>query len=897
MKSTKARIIAALLASAIGLSSFSMSAFAGEEALPAKNTDSSSAVGSDVVDQPYTWGNFRADENNNGAVDKRTPKSADDTVLYWAARKGSGFSSNFGSPIIVDGDIIATAGTNIYRLNRFTGEQIGEPGVLAGGSNFNIIPPVYSDGMIFVGLSNGRVQAFDAETLKSLWVYQDELKGQPNSPLVVHDGCLYTGFWNSETKDANFVCLDIKDEDPESTDEAKQNIWTHTQTGGFYLAGAYVCDSFVLVGTDDGKSGSANQTSTLLSLNPKTGDVIDKIENLNGDIRSGVCFDKATDRCYFTSRGGSFYSASVNADGTFKTDSTTASGYDIKELALGGTSTSTPVVHNGRAYIGVSGKSQMQKYGGHSITVIDLKTFTVAYKAGTMGFPQAGGLLSTAYEDSDGYAYVYFTENYAPGIVRVIKDKPGVTSVIDPATESANGKTYTDCAPVLFTPSGKQAQYAIASPICDEYGTLYFKNDSGYMMAVGSKPQEIKIETEPSKTVYTEDAPFNKSGLKVTAYFANGLSRDVTDEVKFSKNAEKLSLDDTEVTVYYNTIMYGDQTNPDESHSSNVQYEPLEAYIDVTVLTSSQAESVSKIEALIDSIGKVTLESEQAVSAAENAYNTLSDELREYVSNSNTLMLARTELDTIKNVYTLIASIGDVDYSKANAIDSALKAYDSLSEEQKAEITNSADLTSALQTLDALKAEINSVKNLINAIGNVTLESESAVTAARTAYDNLPEASKSGVDNIDVLVGAEAALSQLKNQTTEPTKPTKPSDNSGVAEPSKPSDNSGTTEPTKPTDNSGETEPSEPSNNSGETEPTKPSDNSSEAEPTEPTDNSNTTEPTEPSDNSGTGNTTSATVKTGDSLTATGIAAAAALLSAVTAVLLTTALKKKKEEQ
>ena len=38
----------------------------------------------------------------------------------------------------------------------------------------------------------------------------------------------------------------------------------------------------------------------------------------------------------------------------------------------------------------------------------------------------------------------------------------------------------------LFTPVAPQMQYALCSPIVDENGTLYFKNDSGYLMAYGS---------------------------------------------------------------------------------------------------------------------------------------------------------------------------------------------------------------------------------------------------------------------------------------------------------------------------------------------------------------------------------------------------------------------------
>ena len=71
----------------------------------------------------------------------------------------------------------------------------------------------------------------------------------------MYDGYLYTGFWQGETLDANFVCLSVTDEDPSSRLEQKIPTWTHTQTGGFYWAGAYVCDDFLLIGTDDGQSG------------------------------------------------------------------------------------------------------------------------------------------------------------------------------------------------------------------------------------------------------------------------------------------------------------------------------------------------------------------------------------------------------------------------------------------------------------------------------------------------------------------------------------------------------------------------------------------------------------------------------------------------------------------
>ena len=319
---------------------------------------------------------------------------------------------------------------------------------------------------------------------RQLWVYADPLGGQSNTPITYSDDCVYTGFWNGETKTANFVCLTIDDEDPTATTEAKQALWTYTQLGGFYWAGAYAHGDYVVVGTDDGQSGYTSATANLLVLNKTTGEVVDSKTGYVGDIRSNVAYDATTDRVYFTSKGGYFYSEQI--DWTNGRIDTTAS----KAINLNGMSTSTPVVYKGRAYVGVSGTAQFTVGTGHHIAVLDLDNWNIAYTANTKGYPQTSGLLTTAYEAETGYVYVYFMDNYTPGALRVIKDKAGQTELLDSVIEDqvdANGKikTVPGCAPIVFEPKGELAQYCICSPIADENGVIYFKNDTGNMMAVG----------------------------------------------------------------------------------------------------------------------------------------------------------------------------------------------------------------------------------------------------------------------------------------------------------------------------------------------------------------------------------------------------------------------------
>ena len=509
------------------------------------------------IELPTDWPLFRKNDENNGVVDVRTPITAEDTVLVWANKLGEGYSgSAVGSPIIVGGYLYTYSGTTIMKVDKETGLVL-KTGTMAGSSSFAINSATYAEGMIFIGLANGRVQAFNAETLESLWVYQDALGGQPNCPIAYADGYIYTGFWNSETKQANFACLSVTDEDATKTNEAKLPTWTYTHNG-FYWAGAYVNSDFVLVTTDDGESGYTTGYGSILSLNPKTGKLIDSLQATNvGDLRSSVCYDEETEAYYFTSKGGDLYQVKVNADGTFTEGSLRRLHLDngADSASAPPMSTSTPVIANGRAYIGVSGDGQFNAYSGHNITVVDLSTFSIAYSVPTMGYPQTSGLLTTAYQSGDGYNYVYFLDNYTPGKLRVIRDKPGMTEVdhdyTTMETYSKNGEEHTiETGYVLFTPDGAQAQYAICSPIVDEEGNIYFKNDSAQLMRLSSRITELEVTQQPDRTTYSKGDTFDATGLKVTAHYANGATKDVSDYLKYTTDI--LTTDDTEITISIN---------------------------------------------------------------------------------------------------------------------------------------------------------------------------------------------------------------------------------------------------------------------------------------------------------------------------------------------------------
>ena len=476
-----------------------------------------------------SWPSFRGNDDANGVVNHKTPTSSDTAVLSWANKLGDGYSdSALGCPILIEEGgvefLIVYSGRKLYKVESVTGTVVAT-GDMCDSSSFAITSATYGEdcGMLFMALSGGVVQAFDAATLKSLWIYRDALGGQPNCPLTYYKGYVYTGFWNQEKEDANFVCLSATDEDPGSDSEAKLARWTYTRQGGFYWAGAYVCNDYLLVGADDGMA-DFSATGALLCLDPSTGEELDRWDDLQGDVRSSVA--KGEDgRFYFTSKGGYLYSAAVTrtADGWKITDTRScalSNGSNSEETPA--MSTCTPVLYNGRAYIGVSGTAQFGAYSGHNITVVDLDSMEIAYRVPTKGYPQTSGLLTTAY----GTPCVYFFDNFTPGILRLLED--GQSGPVKTTTETYQNGASTctvEAAYALFTPANNQAQYAICSPISDSKGTLFFKNDSAYLMALTSTVKEIKVTRLPDKTDYTAGEAFDPTGMELTVYYTNGENR------------------------------------------------------------------------------------------------------------------------------------------------------------------------------------------------------------------------------------------------------------------------------------------------------------------------------------------------------------------------------------
>ncbi len=187
----------------------------------------------------------------------------------------------------------------------------------------------------------------------------------------------------------------------------------------------------------------------------------------------------------------------------------------------------------------------------------------------------------------------------------------------------------------------------------------------------------------------------------------------------------------------------------------------LESYKDFADYREAQQEELKQIIA----DGKISIEN---ASDAESALQILAEAKADMDKVKTEKQL--TDEEAVASVSGLIEAIGTVTLQSADAVKAARNAYDGLDDSLKSHVSNYIVLNQAEAKLAYLQtvSQAQSVSELINSIGTVTLESESVIAAARVAYDSLSDEAKALVEGLNVLESAEKALADLKNAVNDP---------------------------------------------------------------------------------------------------------------------------------
>ena len=230
------------------------------------------------------------------------------------------------------------------------------------------------------------------------------------------------------------------------------------------------------------------------------------------------------------------------------------------------------------------------------------------------------------------------------------------------------------------------------------------------------------------------------------------------------------AFDNQTVKVTWPAITAAELANVgDVNFEGEVEGTATKAMLTIHVLKAPDDPAVAAVKELIDAIGEVTLDSGDAIDAARAAYDKLPEAKKALVDNYEKLTAAEEAYTALvdaaaaKAVDDLIDAIGEVTLESGDAIKAARAAYDALTDTQKELVKNYEELTAAEEAYTNLvdAAAAKAVDDLIDAIGEVTADSGDAIKAARAAYDALTDTQKELVKNYEKLLAAEELYEEL----------------------------------------------------------------------------------------------------------------------------------------
>jgi len=373
------------------------------------------------------------------------------------------------------------------------------------------------------------------------------------------------------------------------------------------------------------------------------------------------------------------------------------------------------------------------KIGDGALKNSNIKTFTASdllKEVGNNAFENCLNLTSVTIADC-----TYLGSNAFNACIKLNELKIGITdeSVIEADAFANIGRNATVYVPTVAE--------KITTKLKSDYPTVnfvtYTRDEVEECTYFINKLSSVSFDSEndilKAENLYNDLSPEEKS--RITNY-------GVLQNAKAAYNAAVAINDIGEITLGSEEAIlkaediYASLTDEQKKVVSN--------YMDLTT-----ARAVYNTMSLIDAIGEVEIDSEPKIVKAEEAYLALSYEQRDLVSNYSVLTAARTNVDILlaKAVIDKIAEIGDdVTLESDVKITAAETAYNSLTDGQKNRVTNYAFLTDARAVYNVIKA--------IDNIGTITVNSGSSITIAQKLYDGLTSAQKLKIVNYTDLTDA-----------------------------------------------------------------------------------------------------------------------------------------------
>ena len=345
-------------------------------------------------------------------------------------------------------------------------------------------------------------------------------------------------------------------------------------------------------------------------------------------------------------------------------------------------------------------------------------------------------------------------------------------------TQTSNGTWYVLKVVNAQVDDGSAYVMGLIDKYCVKVESYNYKSMESGLSITRAAYDALSDTSKQNVTNYQKlvDAENGVASFKKTA--------DLSVKIAALSSVYRATLEDVEAVKSVQEI-YESLTQEEKDRLTVNEYNKLMALIEkIDGLNQEAANKVIADIAAIGSIDEITLESAEQIQKARAGYDALNKYAQYIVKcaepvNYYTLLDAEAKLKELQDaaaeqeridraaaaaVDSLIDEIGDVTLDSKQAIETARAAYDNLTPTQKTYVTKLNTLTAAEAAYKALvdRKTADDVTEKINEIGKVTLESKTAIEAARAAYNALTDDQKPLVENYDVLTAAEAELARLE---------------------------------------------------------------------------------------------------------------------------------------
>ena len=444
--------------------------------------------GTEHPDVDAAWNGF-ANGGSGSSTDALTPTTKTDTPswalnLLTEEQQKAGASASASDPIVANGKVYLVTGASVWggkTWNAVLNEIDPETGSVLrslelGSSMDTTCRPVIAQGIILIPLSGGYLQAVSAKTFETLW-YSDAFTKQNLSSLTVDGDYVYINtldYWSGNGNDVQNGTV------------RRINIHTgaiagsaSVADGGYYWSGGLMVNGYYVVGGD---YGQVRVYSADLSK------LVGSIKLSGGNIRSALTVHDGY--IYAVTRDdGTLHKLTIGSDGSIT---------EAAKVQFAAYSTSTPVFSGKYAFIGGTtvnnwkAKAKAKAKAKGLLSIIDLSDMSVKQitKADgeELGFESKGTPLVSTH---DGETYVYFTLNGAKG------NWPNYTTGGGVYMYKLGDAEATE----VFVPGSGYANYCMASVVCDQFGNLYYTNDSGHLFCVKSQAHRVKFDAQGGSSV------------------------------------------------------------------------------------------------------------------------------------------------------------------------------------------------------------------------------------------------------------------------------------------------------------------------------------------------------------------------------------------------------------